>query len=187
MANDDWINKTNEINPVGIKASGVKSINLRDDEVVSGILFDDKAAEFITILTDKGTGKRTRMTELEKTSRAKRGVLLMKVIQSNPSRIVKAYITNSKNLIGIVSDNYSREVKINEIPIMDRYSTGSAIVKTKIDEIYEPVTLIKVSEVKKEEVSKPVTKEESKEKKEVSLKEIDDKFMTIDDFLDNFD
>ena len=37
------------------------------------------------------------------------------------------------------------------------------------------------------EISKPVTKEETKEKKEVSIKEIDDKFMTIDDFLDNFD
>ena len=32
-----------------------------------------------------------------------------------------------------------------------------------------------------------LSKEEAKEKKEVSLKEIDDKFMTIDDFLDNFD
>ena len=70
---------------------------------------------------------------------------------------------------------------------MDRYSTGSAISKTKIDEIYEPAVLTKISEMKKEEISKPVTKEESKEKKEVSLKEIDDKFMTIDDFLDNFD
>ena len=41
--------------------------------------------------------------------------------------------------------------------------------------------------IKEEKISKPITKEESKEKKEVSLKEIDDKFMTIDDFLDNFD
>ena len=38
----------------------------------------------------------------------------------------------------------------------------------------------------KKDVTKSVTKEEAKEKKEVSLREIDDKFMTIDDFLDNF-
>ena len=70
---------------------------------------------------------------------------------------------------------------------MDRYSTGSAISKVKIDDVYEVVSLVKATEEIKQEISKPVTKEESREKKEVSLKEIDDKFMTIDDFLDNFD
>ena len=70
---------------------------------------------------------------------------------------------------------------------MDRYSTGSNISKSKIDTVYEQIELSKDNTEKKEEVSKPVTKEESKAKKEVSLKEIDDKFMTIDDFLDNFD
>ena len=68
---------------------------------------------------------------------------------------------------------------------MDRYSTGSSISKTKIDDVYEISYLVK-REIEEKEISKPVTKEESKEKKEVSLKEIDDKFMTIDDFLDNF-
>ena len=41
------------------------------------------------------------------------------------------------------------------------------------------------TKVKKETVSKPVTKQEAKEKKEVSLKEIDDRLMTIDDFLND--
>lgn len=68
---------------------------------------------------------------------------------------------------------------------MDRYSVGSTLTKSKVQVVYQPTELIK-KEDKPAVVSKPVTKEESKEK-EVSLKEIDDKFMTIDDFLDNFD
>lgn len=168
----------NEVPVVGIKASGVKAINLKDDYVVSGILFD-AGEEYITILTDKGTGKRTRMTELEKTSRAKRGVLLMKVIKSNPSRIVKAYITNSKNLIGIVSDNYSKEVKINEIPIMDRYSNGSYVIKDRIINSY------KVTELISKEDKEAVKEEIKVEKKEFSLKEIDDKLLNVDSIIKN--
>ena len=70
---------------------------------------------------------------------------------------------------------------------MDRYSSGSTIVKGIISDVHENANLTKDEINKNEEISKPITKEETKEKKEVSLKEIDDKFMTIDDFLDNFD
>ena len=69
---------------------------------------------------------------------------------------------------------------------MDRYSTGSSITKGNIIKILNTVTLEKDEQLKKEDAVKPVNKEEEKAKKELSLKEIDDKFMTIDDFLDNF-
>ncbi len=166
-----------EVPVVGIKAAGVKSISLKDDYVVSGTLFD-VGSEFITILTDKGTGKRTRLTEFEKTSRAKRGILLMKPIKSNPSKVIMTYITNAKNLIGIVSDNYSKVIKINEIPIMDRYSNGSYVIKDQIVNSYL--------------VSELVSKDDNKEKEEikmkktdVSLKEIDDKLLSIDSIINN--
>lgn len=164
-----------EVPVVGLKASGVKSISLKDDTVVSGIIFDG-SEEFITILTDKGTGKRTRMSEFEKTSRAKRGILLMKTIKSNPSKIVKVYITNSKNLIGVVSDNYSKVVKINEISIMDRYSNGSYIIKDRIVDSYNVSSLIS-----KEDMT--ANEEVKIEKKNISLKEIDDKLTTIDTII----
>ena len=89
-------------------------------------------------------------------------------------------------MIVLVSDNDTKEIKLTEIPIMDRYSTGSTITKKKLDNVYEVSHLTKDDVTNKKDVTKSVTKEESKEKKEVSLREIDDKFMTIDDFLDNF-
>ena len=124
-----------EVPVVGVKAAGVKAISLKDDYVVSGILFDDNE-EYVTIFTDKGTGKRTKLLEFEKTSRAKRGILLMKVIKSNPSKIVNVYIANNKNVVGIISDNYSKLVKISEVSIMDRYSNGSYVIKDRINNSY---------------------------------------------------
>ena len=167
-----------EIPVVGVKAAGVKSISLKDDYVVSGTLFD-AGEEYVTILTDKGTGKRTRLIEFEKTSRAKRGILLMKVIKSNPSKIVKTYITNSKNMVGIVSDNYCKVVKINEISIMDRNSNGSYVIKDRILNSYI------VSEITSKE-DKILKKEEIKvEKKQISLMEIDDELSRVDSIINN--
>lgn len=167
-----------EVPVVGIKAAGVKAISLKEDYVVSGTLFD-AGEEYITILTDKGTGKRTRLTEFEKTSRAKRGILLMKVIKSNPSKIIKTYIIGSKNMIGIVSDNYSKVIKINEISIMDRNSNGSYVIKDRILDSYIVSELVSKedNDVKKEEIKI--------EKKDISLKEIDDELSRVDSIIND--
>ena len=161
---------------VGIKASGVKSINLKNDYVVSVNNFDTKIHEYVTIITDKNTGKRVKINEFEKTSRAKRGLLVLREVKTNPYRIIKSFIEDSKEYIGIKSDNIEL-LKLTEIPIMDRYSTGSGIVKNDIVDAFINKELIKLKE-KKEPVF-----ENKKEIKRVSLKEIDDRLMTIDDFI----
>ena len=180
-----WYDRS-EVPTIGLRTAGVKSINLKDDEVVSAGLFDG-SNEYITVLTYKGLAKRIKLSEIEKTSRAKRGLLLLREVKSNPQQIIKTLITDVKNSIIIKTNDEEKEFKLTEIPIMDRYSIGSMISKTVIDDIYDIVTLEKDNLEEEQEVSKPITKEESRENKEVSLKEIDDKFLTIDDFLDNFD
>lgn len=121
---------TEEIPVIGIRAAGVKSINLKDDYVVSGTLFDD--AEYITILTDKGTGKRLKLEELEKTTRAKRGSLLMKEIKSNPSKIINIYIENTKSELVLITEKEHKTIKLTDIKVMDKQSNGSFIAKNKL-------------------------------------------------------
>ena len=62
---------------------------------------------------------------------------------------------------------------------MDRYSTGSVIVKGSVKSSFKNVEF-----TKREELSKEVKIEEKPEPKKSSLKEIDDKLMTIEDFID---
>ena len=180
--------KVSEINPVGIKASGVKSINLREDEVVSGLLFPNEA-DFITILTDKGTGKRMRFSEIDMGTRGNRGLMFMKEIKSNPSRVVKVYVEDTKVKIHVVTDKYDKDMKIVDIPIMDRYSNGSYVVKDKIKNSY-----LEVNALSKEDFSDLFYVEEKKEENrqlsfdmlnKESLKEVDDRIVIINNFLDN--
>ncbi len=170
-----------EVSPVGIKAAGVKSINLKDDTVVSGILFNANT-EYLSIIMDKGTAKRLKLSEIDKSSRANRGLLLMKEIKSNPSKIIKVYALPAKNEIAVITKNYEKELKLSEIPIMDRYSNGSYIVKDKIIDTHELTKLTSKEDLEKEVEAEPVV-----EKHQESLKEIDDRMMTIDDLLKNME
>ena len=182
-----------EVSVVGIRASGVKSIKLKDDEVVSSCLFSNDC-EYITIIMDKGTAKRLRLSEIEKTSRANRGSLLMKEIKSNPSKIIKTYLMNPKEEIVVNSISGSREVKLTEISIMDRQSNGSFIVKDRVIDTYKKYNI--VSQDSDNDLDNNVIVEKSKEEKKImtdnikeakSLKAIDDKIMTIDEILDNME
>ena len=166
--------KTEEIPVVGVKASGVKAITLKNDIVVSGILYNENA-EYLTIITDKKTAKRVKLQEFEITSRARRGIQLVREVKSNPYTIIKAFIIHYKEILNIKTASELIELKLTEIPIAERLSTGSTIAKTKILDVYPNYEL----------VSGII--EEKQEKENISLEEIDKKMMTIDDFLDNIE
>ena len=166
--------KTDEIPIVGVKASGVKAIALKNDEVVEGILYNENA-EYLTIVTDKKTAKRVKLQEFELTSRARRGLQVVREVKTNPYTIIKAFIIHYKEMLYIKTASELIEMKLTEISIADRISTGSTIAKTKILDVYSKVELIEE------------TKKEKSDKENISLDEIDKKMMTIDDFLDNLE
>jgi len=174
-----------EVSVVGIRASGVKSIKLKDDYVVSSCLFNPEC-EYITIITDKGTAKRLRLSEIEKTSRGNRGILLMKEIKSNPSKIIKSYLISSKEEIAIVSIAEVKELKLTEISIMDRFSNGSYVVKDRVMDVYKIVDIMCDDHI---EITEKILKEESPivDKELKTLKKVDDKIMTIDEILNNIE
>ena len=179
--------KMNEIPVVGVKASGVKAMKLKDDYLVSVNEFSEEKDEFITIITTKGTGKRVRLNEFELSTRARRGLLVLREVKTNPYQILKTFITESKNYIGIKNESINT-LKLTELPISDRYSTGKEITKHELFDAF----LVKELEIYSDEddgISDDVdnnTKKEEKpvpKKEKISLKEIDDRLMTIDDFL----
>ena len=169
-----------EVPIVGLKTSGVKAINLKDDKVVSVSNFDANTTEFIAVVTDKKTGKRVRLNEFEKSSRARRGLLLLREVKTNPYKVLRTIPSNGKEFIGLKTVNMDI-IKITELPIMDRYSTGSVISKLDLLDIFLVKTLEKIKE--ETQNKEEIVIEKKEEPKQVSLKEIDDRLMTIDDFL----
>ena len=70
-----------EVSVVGPRAAGVKGINLKEgDEVVSGQIIDPKN-DVLVLTTQRGAVKRMNLSEFDKTSRAKRGVLMLRELK----------------------------------------------------------------------------------------------------------
>jgi len=177
--------KVEEVPVVGVKASGVKAIKLKEDHLIAINEYSLMEDEFIAIITNKGTGKRVRLGEFEISTRARRGLQVIREVKTNPYKIVKAFISDSKNYIGI-KNTMIRTLKLTELSIMDRYSTGNQISKNTISDAFVVASLVKrnKNQEKLDERSEENIEDTSTLKtKKISLKEIDDRLMTIDDFL----
>ncbi len=162
----------------GRSASGVKAISLKNDVVVSGDVFS--LEEYISIITNKNTGKRVKLSEFERISRARKGIQIIRDVKTNPYCILKSFITNSKNNLGLKFKEDIEFIKLTELPIADRYSTGTSLSKFDIFDAFIEKKL------EKEDNSKKILEEE-KDKNDIDLDNIDERIMTIDDFLDNID
>ena len=173
-----------EISVTGVRSSGVKAISLKNDFVVGMSIYEEE--EFLTVITNKNTGKRIRLSEFEATSRARKGIQIIRDVKTNPYHILKTYITSNRNMIGLKCGNDIEEIKVTELPIADRYSTGSQIARQKISEVFIVPTLSKI-ETEDESENIQVASPMEIIEKEVSLDSIDERIMTIDDFLDNLD
>ena len=175
-----------EVPIVGVKAAGVKGMKLKDDYLVSANIFDFNQDEYITVITDKGTAKRVRLNEFELLSRARRGLQIVREVKTNPYKVLKTFVVDNKEFIGIKNGDI-KTMKLTELPIADRYSTGSLISKHPLTDSFIVANLTKATKeeavlIKVEDVG--ILDEQPAPKKErVSLKEIDDRLMTIDDFL----
>lgn len=161
-----------EIPLSGPKAAGVKGINLKDDNVISGICYSEKD-EYIDIFTNQKTAKRVKLSELNMLSRAKRGTTLIKKVKSTNYEIIKAFSTSTKDIIGIKSKDDIYLVKNSDIPIMDKESTGSVILKQTISDVFISQEL---DIIKDEDIELPKIKKEEEKIQE----------LTIDDFLNDF-
>lgn len=172
----------NEVAPTGIKSAGIKAINIKDDYVVSANMFDD-TDEYISVITSKSTGKRVRLSEFETMNRARKGTLIIRDVKTNPYYILKTFILNHKDSLVLKIGGDYKEIKVTELPIMDRYSTGSSLSKANIKSVLECAKIIDKEENKKEKLSE---QDEPEVVEDISLEHVDEKIMTIDDFLDDF-
>ena len=174
-----WFDES-EIPSSGIKSSGVKSMTLKNDEVVSMNIFD-KTLEYVTIFTDNKTAKRVKLEDFEKSTRARRGLLILREVKTNPYNIKNVFVTNTKAIFGLRFNDRIEKIKNTDLPILDRYKTGTTISKEKYLDVFEMQNLTTKEKIEedKEEVERTVIKEPT----QISLLEIDDELKKVDDML----
>ncbi|HCW7838827.1 TPA: DNA topoisomerase IV subunit A [Staphylococcus aureus] len=121
---------TSELSDTGLRAAGVKSINLKAEDFV---VMTEGVSENDTILmaTQHGSLKRISFKILQVAKRAQRGITLLKELKKNPHRIVAAHVvTGEHSQYTLYSKSNEEDGLINDIHKSEQYTNGSFIVDT---------------------------------------------------------
>ncbi|WDF81543.1 DNA topoisomerase IV subunit A [Lacticaseibacillus pabuli] len=121
-----------EVPVTGAKAAGVKMINLKDDDQVAGfVLTDDVDKAQVTILTQRGAFKRMKVGDVPASSRAKRGLQILRELKRDPHRIIDLHLVRDAYVLDVLTEKGGTvTVKPMDHPLGDRYGNGSFVIDT---------------------------------------------------------
>jgi topoisomerase-4 subunit A len=130
-----------EVPTIGAKAVGVKSMDLRDDAIVRATIANE--TDLLDMITQRGSFKKMKVADIPVTSRARRGVQVLRELKSHPHRVAD-YVLVAADASGVALDVLTDRGKHHSIlsddhPVSARYSNGSFVVDT--DTEGEPVAM----------------------------------------------
>ncbi|HFU4221288.1 TPA: DNA topoisomerase IV subunit A [Streptococcus suis] len=139
-----------EVPIIGAKAAGVKAVNLKDGDVVAAAFISNTSSVYL--LTQRGSLKRMAVEEIPVTSRAKRGLQVLRELKSKPHRVFAAgpVLTDQGDfdLFSTANEDETTsqilhvqsktgklyEVDVTQLSLSERTSNGSFISDTISDE-----------------------------------------------------
>ncbi len=139
-----------EVPIIGAKAAGVKAVNLKDEDVVAAAFISNTSSVYL--LTQRGSLKRMATEEIPVTSRAKRGLQVLRELKSKPHRVFAAgpVLTDQSDfdLFSTANEDETTsqvlhvqsktgklyEVDVTQLSLSERTSNGSFISETISDE-----------------------------------------------------
>ena len=121
-----------EVPVVGTVASGVKAINLRKDDFVAGAMVYSPEHKVVSafLATQRGAVKRFNVLEVSMLTRAKRGLMVLRELKSNPHRVVylDGNITSKQEYVIVSTNGEIKEIRPMDLSLVDRTSNGSALL-----------------------------------------------------------
>ncbi|GAA2958658.1 DNA topoisomerase IV subunit A [Ligilactobacillus murinus DSM 20452 = NBRC 14221] len=121
-----------EVPTTGARAAGVKCMDLRDDTLVAVLLADEQSA--LGLLTTRGSFKKMKVTEIPMTSRARRGVQILRELKSKPHRVFTAFLIVPDQRLEVTTETEKViTVEPNTHNFNERYSNGSYVFDAKTE------------------------------------------------------
>ena len=109
-----------EVPVVGAKAAGVKAMNLKADDELQAAFICNTSSFYL--LTQRGSLKRVSTEEIPATSRAKRGLQVLRELKSKPHRV---FLAGSVSEQGFIGDLFSTEVEAGEQTLVIQSNNGT--------------------------------------------------------------
>ena len=149
----------NDARALGRTASGVRGINIdEDDEVVGMITYDptaeDASAHSILVVSEHGYGKRSDFEEYRKTNRGGKGVKTLNITEKTGSLVAMKNVTDENDLMIINRSGLTIRMAVSDIRVAGRATQGVRLINIKEGDSIAAVSAVNKSE--DEQVQAPV-------------------------------
>ena len=142
---------------LGRTASGVRGINIdEDDEVVGMIAYDpaaeDASAHTVLVVSEHGYGKRTDFDEYRKTSRGGKGVKTLNITEKTGDLVALKNVTDDNDLMIINRSGLTIRMAVSGIKVAGRATQGVRLINIKDGDAIAAVSVVNKSEEEQAEV-----------------------------------
>ena len=141
-----------EIRVMGRTASGVRGISLDGSKCIcSEIVKED---DTILLVTEKGYGKQTKVSEYRQTRRGSKGVKAMNITDKNGSLVSVKIVQDNQELVIMTNSGMTMRMPLDQISLLGRVTQGLRLINLKDNQKVSTISL-----VEKEEVSESIEEE----------------------------
>lgn len=137
--------------PLGRTASGVKGINIGEDDEVIGMICHDPEAEdaaghTILVVSENGYGKRSDYDEYRLTHRGSKGVRTLNVTEKTGKLVAIKDVTDDNDLMIINRSGLTIRMHVSDIRVAGRATQGVRLINIKEGDAIAAVSAVNSSE-----------------------------------------
>lgn len=137
--------------PLGRTATGVRGINLDEDDYVIGMVCyepeaEDAAAHTLLVIGEKGLGKRTDFEEYRKTSRGSKGVRTMNITDKTGKLVALKNVTEENDLLIITQSGLIIRMAVADIKQAGRNTQGVKLINIRDNDSIASVSVVAKSD-----------------------------------------
>lgn len=137
--------------PLGRTATGVRGINLDEDDYVIGMVCyeleaEDAAAHTLLVVGEKGLGKRTDFEEYRKTSRGSKGVRTMNITDKTGKLVALKNVTEENDLLIITQSGLIIRMAVADIKQAGRNTQGVKLINIRDNDSIASVSVVAKSD-----------------------------------------
>lgn len=137
--------------PLGRTATGVRGINLDEDDYVIGMVCyepeaEDAVAHTLLVIGEKGLGKRTDFEEYRKTSRGSKGVRTMNITDKTGKLVALKNVTEENDLLIITQSGLIIRMAVADIKQAGRNTQGVKLINIRDNDSIASVSVVAKSD-----------------------------------------
>lgn len=141
----------NDARALGRTASGVRGINIEDDDEVIGMISydpkaEDAAAHSILVVSEHGYGKRSDFDEYRITNRGGKGVKTLNITDKTGSLVAMKNVTDENDLMIINRSGLTIRMAVSDIRVAGRATQGVRLINIKDGDSIAAVSAVSRSE-----------------------------------------